>query len=71
MRNAECGIRNGGVAPPVPRYHGYMMTVRVQGGLDISPVMTHRLPCADFQEGFDVINHGDCGKVVLSWEDEA
>jgi threonine 3-dehydrogenase len=34
-------------------------------------VITHQLPCADFQEGFDVMNHGDCGKVVLSWEDEA
>lgn len=55
----------------MPRYHGYMMTVLVQGGLDISPVITHQLPCADFQEGFDVMNHGDCGKVVLSWEDEA
>lgn len=48
----------------------YMMTVLVQGGLDISPVITHHLPYTDYQTGFDVMNSGQCGKVVLSWEDE-
>ena len=45
-----------------------MMTVLVQGGLDISPVITHQLSYADFESGFDVMNKGQCGKVVLSWE---
>jgi threonine 3-dehydrogenase len=47
----------------------YMMTVLVQGGLDISPVITHHLSYADFEEGFRVMNQGQCGKVVLSWEE--
>jgi threonine 3-dehydrogenase len=47
----------------------YMMTVLVQGGLDISPVITHHLPYTDFESGFDVMNSGQCGKVVLSWEE--
>ena len=46
----------------------YMMTVIVQGGLDIGPVITHRLPYSEFKKGFDVMNLGECGKVVLSWE---
>ncbi|MBL7077952.1 MAG: L-threonine 3-dehydrogenase [Kiritimatiellae bacterium] len=47
----------------------YMMTVLVQGGLDISPVITHHLSYADFEKGFEVMNQGQCGKVVLSWEE--
>jgi threonine 3-dehydrogenase len=47
----------------------YMMTVLVQSGLDISPVITHHLSYADFEKGFEVMNSGECGKVVLSWED--
>ncbi len=46
----------------------YMMTVLVQGGLDISPVITHRLSYEAFEQGFEVMNKGQCGKVVLSWE---
>ncbi|MDP6524065.1 MAG: L-threonine 3-dehydrogenase [Kiritimatiellia bacterium] len=47
----------------------YMMTVLVQSGLDISPIITHHLSYADFEKGFEVMNSGECGKVVLSWED--
>jgi threonine 3-dehydrogenase len=46
----------------------YMMTVLVQGGLDLRPVITHHLACDDFEKGFEVMNSGQCGKVVLSWE---
>jgi threonine 3-dehydrogenase len=35
--------------------------------LDISPVLTHKLPIDDFQEGFDIMESGNCGKVVLEW----
>ncbi|MFT5241882.1 MAG: threonine 3-dehydrogenase [Candidatus Promineifilaceae bacterium] len=47
----------------------YMMTVLIQSGLDVSPVITHRLPCADFKQGFEVMNRGECGKVILKWSD--
>ena len=30
----------------------YKMTALIQSGLDITPVITHRFPCAEFQEGF-------------------
>jgi len=45
----------------------YKMTVMLQSGLDISPVITHRYSCHDFQKGFDAMLRGDCGKVVLTW----
>jgi threonine 3-dehydrogenase len=47
----------------------YKMTVLVESGLDISPVITHRLSYSDFEKGFEVMNSGNCGKVVLSWEE--
>jgi threonine 3-dehydrogenase len=45
----------------------YKMTVMLQGGLDISPVITHRYPASEFEEGFKVMNSGQSGKVVLDW----
>lgn len=45
----------------------YKMTVMIQGGLDIRPVITHRLPYTEFEQGFQVMNNGQCGKVVLTW----
>ncbi len=45
----------------------YKMTVMLQSGLDISPVITHRLPYTDFAEGFAVMRAGDSGKVILNW----
>jgi len=47
----------------------YMMTVMLQGGLDISPVITHRFPYTDFQKGFEVMETGQSGKVILNWRD--
>ncbi len=47
----------------------YAMSVLLAAGLDISPVITHRFPAADFDEAFDVAAGGHCGKVVLDWED--
>ena len=40
----------------------------LQSGLDVSPVLTHRFPFDRFQEGFDVMLSGNCGKVILSWD---
>ena len=45
----------------------YKMTVMLQSGLDITPVITHRYPYTEFQKGFDAMASGDCGKVVLTW----
>jgi threonine 3-dehydrogenase len=45
----------------------YKMTVMLQSGLDISPVITHRFGYQDFQQGFDVMLSGQSGKVVLTW----
>jgi threonine 3-dehydrogenase len=45
----------------------YYMTVMLQSGLDISPIVTHRYGWQDFQKGFDAMLSGDCGKVVLTW----
>jgi threonine 3-dehydrogenase len=48
----------------------YKMSVMVQSGLDIAPVITHRFGCDDFQKGFDAMLSGDSGKVVLKWSGE-
>lgn len=46
----------------------YKMSVMLQSGLDISPVITHRFPIADWQAGFDMVSSGQSGKVILDWE---
>jgi threonine 3-dehydrogenase len=46
----------------------YMMQAMLQSGLDISPVITHRFPVANFAEGFETMRSGDSGKVILDWE---
>lgn len=45
----------------------YKMTVMLQSGLDISPVITHRFRYTEFQKGFDAMLSGQSGKVVLNW----
>ena len=46
----------------------YKMIAMVQGGLDLTPIITHRLPVGDFLEGFETMASGHSGKVVLSWD---
>ena len=46
----------------------YKMSVMVESGLDITPVITHRLHYSDFQQGFEAMNSGEACKVILSWE---
>lgn len=48
----------------------YKMTVMLQSGLDISPVITHRLPYTEFETGFDAMYSGDAAKVILYWRDQ-
>ena len=45
----------------------YKMASLIQSGLDLSPIITHRLGVADFQEGFEIMGSGQSGKVVLDW----
>jgi len=45
----------------------YKMVAMLQGGLQLSPVVTHRVPIDRFQEGFDVMRSGQSGKVILDW----
>ena len=47
----------------------YKMTVLLQSGLDIMPVITHRFRYVDFEEGFRVMRSGQSGKVILNWEE--
>lgn len=45
----------------------YKMTVMLQSGLDIKPIITHRYPYDEFEQGFRVMLSGQSGKVVLDW----
>ncbi len=45
----------------------YKMTVMLESGLDISPVITHRFPYREFEQGFEVMRSGNSGKVILEW----
>ena len=47
----------------------YQMSVLVQAGLDITPVITHRFSHLDFEEAFAVAASGESGKVILDWTD--
>jgi len=48
----------------------YQMTAMLQSGLDIEPVITHRLPYTEFEDGFEAMISGNSGKVVLTWKEE-
>jgi len=45
----------------------YKMSVMVESGLPIDPVITHRLDYSEFQKGFDAMNAGEASKVILTW----
>jgi threonine 3-dehydrogenase len=45
----------------------YSMSVLLQRGLDLTPVITHRFDYADFGEAFATAREGKCGKVILDW----
>jgi threonine 3-dehydrogenase len=46
----------------------YKMTVMLQSGLNIEPVITHRFPYTEFEKGFEVMSSGNSGKVILNWD---
>jgi threonine 3-dehydrogenase len=45
----------------------YKMTAMLQGGLDVSPVLTHHFSVSEYEQAFEIVRGGQCGKVVLDW----
>ena len=45
----------------------YKMTQMARSGLDISNVLTHKFPIKDYKEAFEVMQTGQCGKIILEW----
>jgi len=48
----------------------YKMTVMIQSGLDITPIITHHFHYTEFEKGFEVMGSGHSGKVILNWFDD-
>jgi threonine 3-dehydrogenase len=46
----------------------YKMTVMLQTGLDIRPIITHRFHYTEYERGFEAMLSGASGKVVLNWQ---
>ena len=46
----------------------YKMTMFLQSGLDLMPIITHRFPIDEFAEGFKIMASGNSGKVILNWD---
>lgn len=46
----------------------YKMSVMIESGLNIEKVITHRFEYSEFEKGFEVMNSGSSGKVILNWE---
>ena len=47
----------------------YQMEQMLHTGIDLSPIITHRFSYKDFQKGFDLMDSGNCGKIILDWKD--
>jgi threonine 3-dehydrogenase len=45
----------------------YKMSVMLECGLDIRPVITHRFPYQEYEKAFEVMRSGNAGKVILEW----
>jgi threonine 3-dehydrogenase len=48
----------------------YKATMMIQGGVDLTPLITHRFHYSDHAEAFDVMRSGKSGKVILNWTEE-
>ena len=48
----------------------YKMTVMCQTGLDITPMITHRLAAEEYETGFKALRDGEAAKVILTWAEE-
>ncbi|GAA5523785.1 L-threonine 3-dehydrogenase [Microbulbifer aestuariivivens] len=45
----------------------YKMASLIQSGLNLEPIITHQFPVEEFQRGFDTMDSGQSGKVILNW----
>jgi threonine 3-dehydrogenase len=45
----------------------YKMSSMLQSGLNVRPVITHRLGVNDYIEGFEIMKSGQSGKIILDW----
>ena len=45
----------------------YKMTVFLESGLDLTPIITHRFRYDEFAQGFEAMRSGNSGKVILDW----
>ena len=45
----------------------YKMSVMLESGVDITPVITHRFSYSDYEQGFQAMISGQTGKVILDW----
>jgi threonine 3-dehydrogenase len=59
------GIRVYGVTGRRLFDRWYRLTGLFKAGLDIRPVITHQFPMTEFAKGFDLIQSGQCGKIIL------
>jgi threonine 3-dehydrogenase len=48
----------------------YKATMLIEGGVDITPLITHRFPFTEYEQAFEVMRSGDSGKVILNWTQE-
>ncbi|MBJ6748671.1 L-threonine 3-dehydrogenase [Geomonas anaerohicana] len=48
----------------------YLMQSLIKIGLDLTPVITHRMHYTNFEEAFEVMSSGNAGKVILNWVEE-
>ncbi|MBJ6798657.1 L-threonine 3-dehydrogenase [Geomonas propionica] len=48
----------------------YLMQSLIKIGLDLTPVITHRMHYTQFEEAFEVMSSGNAGKVILNWVEE-
>ncbi|MBE0534184.1 MAG: L-threonine 3-dehydrogenase [Phycisphaerae bacterium] len=45
----------------------YKVTMLIQSGLDISPIITHRFHYTEYEKGIEAMRSGNSGKVILDW----
>ena len=46
----------------------YKMSSMLQSGLNVEPIITHRFPLEDYEEAFQLMESGQSGKIILSWD---
>jgi len=46
----------------------YQMEQMILSGIDLTPMITHRFAIDEFQQGFDIMESGNSGKIILNWD---